>query len=469
MIAKIFYSLVLFPKISYNELIYDSFYLKKINEFNYWTFELIFSNWFIYEKIYFTHIDFDISLSYKSTKNWKIYGTNLWFINSIYSIINLDDTWDFNFFKDKSFYDKIPFWTVLTITSKCNLFCNYCFNDYDYPLKDRNSRENIWLEKYKKIVDILYNYWTRDIIITWWEPFSAPFLWELLEYIKNKKIFIRINTNWTLLSDNVLEKLNRNFSLNLMVSMHEFNNKDYYEINRVWAKNIAWIDWLKSFENKFENKVIQLKKIKSYNNLSLDFLTILTPKNIIYLDEIYKFVLNNFEIENWHFFRLYSTWTTKWISREMINLAIHKIYKLNKFYDVDFKIVDSVPFCATKNTEIAKKVIDWELSEHHNVKTIITTDWYIQIMSAFDTNLWSIFENDLIEIWQWDYVQKMLKNWFLPKECFDCKYKEDCRWWSRMDANIFNWSYGAFDPLGDLNNKIVNKNENNWYNNKWGM
>jgi len=42
----------------------------------------------------------------------------------------------------------------------------------------------------------------------------------------------------------------------------------------------------------------------------------------------------------------------------MINLAIHKIYKLNNFYQVNFKIVDSVPFCATKNTEIAKQVID---------------------------------------------------------------------------------------------------------------
>jgi hypothetical protein len=42
----------------------------------------------------------------------------------------------------------------------------------------------------------------------------------------------------------------------------------------------------------------------------------------------------------------------------MINLAIHKLYKLNKQYNTNFKIVDSVPFCVTKNTEIAKQVID---------------------------------------------------------------------------------------------------------------
>lgn len=453
MITQIFYSLVLFSKIKYDEKLKSWYFLQSISEKWYGFFELFFSNGSHIERIYFKHIDFVDSVSDFTTKNWQISWDNKEIINNIFDIINISDTKDFNFFKGKEFYDKIPFWTVLTITSKCNLFCNYCFNDYDYPLKDRNLRDNIWLEKYKSIVDILYKYWTRDIIITWWEPFSAPFLWDLLEYIRDKWIFIRINTNWTLLFDRILERLNNDFSLNLMVSMHEFNNRDYYEINKAWAKNIQWLEWLKAFENKFEQKVEQLKKIKNSKNLSLDFLTILTPKNILFLDKIYDFVLKKFEIKNWHFFRLYSTWTTKWISREMINLAIHKIYKLNNIYNTNFKIVDSVPFCATKNTEIARQVIDWELSEHHNVKTIITTDWFIQIMSAFDTNLWSIFENDLLEIWQWEYVDKMLNNGFLPEECSDCKYKEECRWGSRMDANIYNKSYSAFDPLWDINNK----------------
>ncbi len=457
MIVQIFYSLVLFfNNIKYNQDLFSWYFLEFIEEDNFWELKVIFSKKNIFFEIYFKHIDFldeKIDQNKLKTKNWIIDWKNKELLDFVYKIILVWDKFDFNFFKDKSFKDKIPFWTVLTITSKCNLFCNYCFNDYDYPLSTRNIRKNLWLEDYKKIVDILYKYWTRDIIITGWEPFSALFLWELLEYIRDKNIFIRINTNWTLLLDKTLERLNKNFSLNLMVSMHEFNNKDYYDINKAWAKNIQWIEWLKNFENKFEKKVEQLKKIQNYSNLTLDFLTILTPKNILYLDKIYEFVLNKFNIEGWHFFRLYSTWTTKWISREMISLAIHKIHKLNKIYNTNFKIVDSVPFCVTKNTEIAKQVIDWELSEHHNIKTIITTDWYIQIMSAFDTNLWSIFENDLLEIWQWEYITKMLNNGFLPKECSGCKYINDCRWGSRMDANIYNKSYSAWDPLWNINNK----------------
>lgn len=458
MITKIFYSFVLFPDISYKSKILD-YSLLSVYEEDFWKIKVIFSKNENLEEIFFSHIDFAFpqlsTFERRESKNWLITWKNKELLEEIYKIIKQTDLADFNFFKPKNFYHKIPFWVVLNITTKCNLFCNYCFNDYDYPLDTRNSRKTLNLEDFKKIIDELYEAWTRDIILTWWEPFSCSFLWELLDYLKEKNIFIRINTNGSLLFDSTLEKLDKSYSVHLMVSMHEFNNKDYFELNKKWAENIYWIDWLKNWENKFDKKMEQLKKVKNYKNLTLDFMTILTPKNILYLEKIYKYVLSNFEITDWHFFRLFSTKTTKAISKEMINLAIHKIYKLNKIYNKNFKIVDAVPFCVTKDIEIASKVIEWELSENHNVKTIITAEWKVQIMSAFDMNLGSIFDLGIKKIWEWEFVQKKLTNWYLPKDCYNCKYKEECRWGSRMDANIFNWSYDALDPLCDLKNKII--------------
>ncbi len=453
MIAKIFYALVLFPHITYWKA-FHWYTLQKISEEDLGVFFLLFlcPEW-NETKIYFCHKNFWERNSY-STKNWIISGDRE-LLDIIFLHIQKIDTWDFNFFEDKSFYDEIPFGTVLTVTSKCNIFCYYCFNDYDYPLKDRNLRKSIGIDNYKKIVDTLYNEGTRDIIITGWEPFVFEAFWELLDYIQEKNIFIRINTNGTLLSDETLKRLNDNYALVLMVSVHEFNNRDYFLVNEKWAKQIQWLAGVKNFENKFSEKVKQLRKLPKYQNLTLDFLTILTPKNIIAFEKIFDWVLSNFTLADWHFFRLYSTDQWPGISRPMMSLAIHKLYKLNKKYNTYFKIVDSVPFCVTKDTEKASQVIDGELTDNHNVKTIITTDGFIQIMSAFDSNLWSIFENDLGEVWRWDFVQWMLKNKFLPKECEDCKYKEDCRWWSRMDANIYKWSYSAFDPLWDVKNKKI--------------
>lgn len=454
MITQIFYSLVLFPHIQYNKDIGDGYMLESLSEKEHgvieWSFSLAGGG---KETIEFCYSE-NLHESIFWIKDWSLRSDDPLLERKIILLLAEHQQKDFLFFQDKEFYDSIPFWVVLTITSKCNLFCNYCFNDYDYPLEGRNLRENIGLEKYINIVDILYTSGTRDIILTGWEPFSAPFFWELLAYIRDKGIFIRINTNGTLLTDKTLERLSEGFSLNIMVSMHEFNNKDYFDVNQLGARNFGGIEELKWFENKFASKVLQLKKIAKFPNLSLDFLTILRPKNIIYLEKLYEFVLSQFQIENWHFFRLYSTGTTQGISQTLIKMAIYKLSRLNKKYGTNFKFVDSVPFCAVKDLDIAAEVIDGELSENHNVKTIITTDGNIQIMSAFDSNLWSIFDHDLLSVWRGDFVQKMLKNGFLPKECNDCAYKETCRGGSRMDAHIFNDRYDAFDPLGNIAHKI---------------
>jgi radical SAM protein with 4Fe4S-binding SPASM domain len=49
------------------------------------------------------------------------------------------------------------------------------------------------------------------------------------------------------------------------------------------------------------------------------------------------------------------------------------------------------------------------------------------MMSAYDNNFWNIKDTSMNEIFKSDFVKKQLNNGFLPKECKDCKYKEECR------------------------------------------
>lgn len=454
MITKIFYSLVLYPHIFYDE---DILWWKifDILEFEYWTIKIELSNW---EKIFFKHKNFVEKFENLDLKNWQIISDNKNLKNYFVEKLKwIDENRDFNFFDDKLLNRKRPFWVVLTITSKCNIFCYYCFNDIDYDLKYRNTRENYPFEYWKKIVDDLYEAWTRVVILTWWEPMVAPFFWELLDYLKEKNIFIHINTNWTVLSDGNLKKLNDNYSVNLMVSMHEFNDNDYYEVNKKWLKMTFEKDKVPQiFYKLFTNKVNQLRKINNLKNISLEFLTILNWKNILNLDKIYNFWEKcNIKIHNWQFFRLYWTKNNKWASKIMMDLAVRNLYKNNKKYWKDYKIVDPVPFCVTKDLEMASKVIDGVLSDTHDVKTIITTQGFVQLMSAYDNNFWNIWETPMQKIFESDFVYKQLNNWFLPKQCENCKYKEECRWWSRMDANLSFWDYGLPDPIADFNNKII--------------
>jgi len=456
MITKIFYSLVLFPIIKYWELLESWYFLYFIEENNFWILKLFFKNNLWEEKIiFFKHVSV-LKINEKNNfLNWYVYWDIKILSNIIVNLLNADKKKDFNFFDKKILNRQRPFWVVLTITSKCNIFCYYCFNDIDYDLKERNTRKNNWLDYWKRIIDNLYNAWTRVIILTWWEPMVASFFWDLLDYLKEKNIFIHINTNWTLLSDSNLERLNKNYSVNIMVSMHEFNDNDYYMVNKKWLEMSFWVDEIpERFKTMFTDKIIQLRKIKKYKNLSIELLTILVWKNVINLDKIYNFWKNSWiEFHNWQFFRLYSTKNNKWASKQLMELAINKMYLLNKKYNVNYKIVDPVPFCVTKNTDRAYDVIDGVLSDTHDIKTIITTEWYVQLMSAYDNNFWNINNDNIKDIFKTDFVQKQLNNWFLPKGCYDCKYKEECRGWSRMDANIVYGNYWEWDPIWDIKNK----------------
>jgi radical SAM protein with 4Fe4S-binding SPASM domain len=49
------------------------------------------------------------------------------------------------------------------------------------------------------------------------------------------------------------------------------------------------------------------------------------------------------------------------------------------------------------------------------------------MMSAYDNNFWNIKDTSMKEVFQSDFVKKQLNNGFLPKECHDCKHKEECR------------------------------------------
>ncbi|MDD3302440.1 MAG: radical SAM protein [Candidatus Gracilibacteria bacterium] len=458
MIKKIFYSLVLFPNIQYKKN-FNNYFLEKIEEISLGNMHLVFKD--SNDKkhnIFFVHKNYINKKEKINVINWKIYGENKELEKNIKESLSNSLKKDFNFFEEKKYYKDIPFGVVLTITSKCNIFCYYCFNDIDYDLKERNKRKNLGLDDWKKIIDNLYENKTRVVILTGGEPFLADFFWDILDYLKQKGFFIHINTNGTLFSDEILKKLNDNYSVNIMVSMHEFNNKDYLGVNLLGLKKTFGIEKIPDkFNNMFLEKVTQLRKINNFENITLEFLTILNRKNILNLEKVYEFGKNcGINIHNWQFFRFYGTKNNSGATKTMMIMAINKIYKLNNKFGFNYKIVDPVPFCVTSDLEKSSKVIDGVLSDSHDVKTIITTDGYIQLMSAYDNNFWHINKDKIKDVFNSDFTKKMLNDGFLPKECKDCLYKDKCKGGSRMDANITYGSYDLLDPLSDISNKIIN-------------
>lgn len=114
---------------------------------------------------------------------------------------------------------KKPFlWYVnYFITTKCNLRCPYCYAvtnrmyDTEKPTVDSNVTGEPSLYDILQTVDDLYKIGIRYICLLGGEPLVRKDLKEIIEYIKRKKMLVALNTNGTLIDQNIeaLRMLNK--------------------------------------------------------------------------------------------------------------------------------------------------------------------------------------------------------------------------------------------------------------------
>lgn len=146
------------------------------------------------------------------------------------------------------------------ITNKCNLRCPYCyavtnriFNTGKLADKSNKLKEPT-IDEIFKTIDDLYKIGTRYICLLGGEPLVRKDLKEIIGYIKSKKMMVALNTNGTLIDQNieVLRMLNK-----LTISLE--GDKEKHDKDRgagTYEQIIRNIRLLK--ENNFKNFSIQM-------------------------------------------------------------------------------------------------------------------------------------------------------------------------------------------------------------------
>jgi len=88
---------------------------------------------------------------------------------------------------------------ILEVETKCNQDCSYCYNiwkanqDYNYG--------KLFLSEYLKAIDkIIKEGKPKNITITGGEPMLREDIFEIIEFIRKKRVPVNIITNGTLLS-----------------------------------------------------------------------------------------------------------------------------------------------------------------------------------------------------------------------------------------------------------------------------
>jgi radical SAM protein with 4Fe4S-binding SPASM domain len=148
---------------------------------------------------------------------------------------------------------KIPVYVQIEPTSACNLRCKMCWQSN--PTFSKSGQIGYMdLELFKKIVDDAVVCGVEAItIVSRGESLLHPNLPEMLDYIKDKFIDLKINTNATLLTPELSRTLLRsNFSI--IVFSIDAAEKELYESIRIRGKWDDVLENVKSFDQIRKNE-----------------------------------------------------------------------------------------------------------------------------------------------------------------------------------------------------------------------
>ena len=150
----------------------------------------------------------------------------------------------------------LPYFPVRTwveLTSLCNYRCLMC------PNKDLKEEDKGFMEfdLYKKIIDEAQNFAFDINLAHRGESFLHPQLIEMIDYAKKKKLFVRLHTNGSLLTEEASYRIIQSGLDRLSFSLDGFDKETYERIRKGgnFEKTIANI--LRFLETK---KEVQVKK-----------------------------------------------------------------------------------------------------------------------------------------------------------------------------------------------------------------
>lgn len=130
-------------------------------------------------------VDFDVKKSYEKK---SVY--NRWeFSSYLKSVTGIEE------------YFFMPFEVSWQITGRCNLNCNYCY------AKTLRKKGELSTEKCHEIIDEFAKYKIYDITLEGGEVFLREDILEIIEHIKQKKLWLDILTNGFLLDEKKVVKL----------------------------------------------------------------------------------------------------------------------------------------------------------------------------------------------------------------------------------------------------------------------
>lgn len=316
---------------------------------------------------------------------------------------------------------QIPKETVIEITSKCNLNCIAC-------TKDKTLTKDTPLSAVKKIINDSLNYKIKAVRFTGGEPLLHKNIKNILAEAKKKKFYVLLNTNATILNEDITGLLAKTVD-NILISLQGHDKKTEqkyanYPLN--WKTKISNILTLKS----------RIPTVRIGTVISRDLI-----KNT----EKYISLIKKLGIINWELFRpvtLNKNNKDLQITKKDF-LKIMNLLSLLKKKGMKVKIANPVPFCVDKNMDFSAGVLLGGIADEGYSRLVWDVRGYFKPSYFINEDL----GKDIEKAWKSSFLQKIRAMDYLPSFCKNCKYIQQCRGGSRAIAKLRTGTYFSLDPL----------------------
>ncbi|OUR96690.1 hypothetical protein A9Q84_10125 [Halobacteriovorax marinus] len=144
-----------------------------------------------------------------------------------------------------AFEDYIPLNTTIEITQNCNFRCDHCYNfdrskEMPKEIKENALSDAEILQTIKQLSDLGCLY----LNLSGGEALTHPALLKFVEFAKSEHLHVRLKTNGSLLTTNMVEKLYHAGLDGLDLSLYGDNEKTYQEFtgSKLFKKSIEGLE-----------------------------------------------------------------------------------------------------------------------------------------------------------------------------------------------------------------------------------
>lgn len=339
-----------------------------------------------------------------------------------------------------------PHTVFIEITSQCNLRCKHCMycEDEDFFNTDNDLSYNEMINLFEFLIEEIN---IINFVIIGREPLLNKNIFKIIEYLKNKSVYLKLQTNATLIDDKIISKLKD--LLNPMtdcvqISIDGADEKMHDSIRGV---------------NTYKKTIDAIKKL-SKNNINVILAYTINSINVTNLENLYELCKNlkikQLVLGRFESYKAEQDYLLPDKEEVFLNLAeltrknIHKEFLIRptilKMYDfLDFSFGKELLNNYIRISDVPKTP---SLKCHKNNAITIFANGDVYLCPSVATRtkefcLGNIRENNFYDIWM-----NKSNNLFFQKRCYEksvcvnCEYLNICN--SGCPANAF-FKYGTIN------------------------